>query len=128
MKNRSNLIVLGVASAVLVAVVIGWFIFNSNSSNTDNIQGGSNQTIPSDGSTGISTQQLAENNGQNGKPCWVAVDGTVYEISGFAQWVDGMHTPSGGKARCGKDLSSAINESPHGKSKLRLLKEIGQLQ
>jgi hypothetical protein len=35
---------------------------------------------------------------------------------------------SGGRAKCGKDLSEVIKQSPHGKSKLKLLKEIGPLQ
>lgn len=74
---------------------------------------------------GISLSEIQKHTGRNGNSCWVAVDDTVYEISGFALWADGVHSPSGGKARCGKDLSEVINESPHGKSKLKYLKEIG---
>jgi predicted heme/steroid binding protein len=83
-----------------------------------------------DGAGSISGRTMSDveaNNGQDGKSCWVVVDKTIYEISGFAQWVDGMHTPSGGRARCGKDLSEVINQSPHGKSILSRLKEIGPL-
>jgi hypothetical protein len=40
----------------------------------------------------------------------------------------GRHTPSGGRARCGLDLSDVIDESPHGKSKLRLLKKVGSFE
>lgn len=74
---------------------------------------------------GITLNEVQKHTGKDGNSCWVVVDDTVYEISGFVQWVDGVHTPSGGKARCGKDLSEVINESPHGKSKLKYLKEVG---
>ena len=39
----------------------------------------------------------------------------------------GRHTPSGGRARCGLDLTDVIDESPHGRSKLRLLDKVGTL-
>jgi len=79
-------------------------------------------------SGGITINEVAKHTGRDGNSCWVVVDDTVYEISGFVQWADGVHSPSGGKARCGKDLSEAINESPHGKSKLKYLKEVGTFQ
>ena len=75
--------------------------------------------------SGITLEEVAKHTGREGNSCWVVVDDTVYEISGFVQWADGVHSPSGGKARCGKDLSEVINESPHGKSKLKYLKEVG---
>lgn len=74
---------------------------------------------------GITLEEVATRTGRDGNSCWVVVDDTVYEISGFVQWADGVHSPSGGKARCGKDLSEVINESSHGKSKLKYLKEVG---
>lgn len=77
---------------------------------------------------GITLAEVSRHTGRDGNSCWVVVDDTVYEISGFMQWADGVHSPSGGKARCGKDLSEVINESPHGKSKLKYLKEVGQFQ
>lgn len=78
--------------------------------------------------SGITLEQVASHDGKSGNTCWVAVDGTVYEISGFVQWVDGLHTPSGGRARCGKDLSTVINQSPHGRRVLQLLTVVGKLQ
>jgi len=86
-----------------------------------------NQTSTSE-NTGITLAEVAKHTGRDGSSCWVVVDDTVYEISGFVQWADGVHSPSGGKARCGKDLSEVINESPHGKSKLKYLKEVGSFK
>lgn len=73
-------------------------------------------------------EELARHDGVDGHDCLVAVDGDVYLIEGFALWSMGRHTPSGGRARCGLDLTEVIDESPHGKSKLRLLKKVGTLE
>jgi predicted heme/steroid binding protein len=73
-------------------------------------------------------QELARYDGENGNDCLVAVDGEVYLIEDFALWMEGEHTPSGGRARCGLDLTEVIDDSPHGKSKLRLLKKVGTLE
>ncbi len=81
-----------------------------------------------DPGTPISLTNLAKHDGLGNRDCYVAVDGTVYLIKGFALWEMGQHTPSNGKAKCGQDLSQVILESPHGKSKLQLLKIVGKLQ
>ena len=72
-------------------------------------------------------EQLAQYNGEEGTDCLVAVDGDVYLIEGFALWQMGEHVPSGGRARCGLDLTEVIDESPHGRSKLDLLRKVGNL-
>jgi predicted heme/steroid binding protein len=76
----------------------------------------------------VTESELANADGKNDNQCYVVVDNIVYSISGFVLWADGIHSPSGGRARCGKDLSSVINQSPHGKSKLNLLQKIGVYQ
>jgi predicted heme/steroid binding protein len=74
-------------------------------------------------------QELAQYDGKDGNQCLVAVGGEVYLIEGFALWQNGEHLPSGGRARCGLDLTEVIdNESPHGRSKLQLLKKVGTLE
>lgn len=83
------------------------------------------QTIPDQR---ISMAELAEKDGLENRECWVAIDGTVYSISGFSQWQMGRHLPSQGKATCGRDLSGVIGESPHGKSVLSLLRTVGTLE
>lgn len=76
----------------------------------------------------VSKQELAAANGKDGNICLVAVDGTVYEISGFALWAAGQHTPSNGEAYCGADMTESLENSPHGRSKLELLRIAGYLQ
>jgi predicted heme/steroid binding protein len=73
-------------------------------------------------------EELAQYDGKDDNQCLVAVDGDVYLIEGFALWSMGEHIPSGGRARCGLDLTEVIDESPHGRSKLQLLKKVGTLE
>lgn len=75
----------------------------------------------------FTVEELAEHDGQDGNDCYVAVDGDVYLIEGFALWQMGEHVPSNGRATCGNDLTEVIDESPHGRSKLQLLRKIGTL-
>jgi predicted heme/steroid binding protein len=75
--------------------------------------------------TGITANQLAENNGIDGAKCWVAVDRTVYDASGNSEWENGSHKPSNGLARCGRDLTDVIGQSPHGRSVLGELDTVG---
>lgn len=77
-------------------------------------------------STAVYTAEtLKQYDGKDGRRCYAAVDGTVYEISGKSLWQEGQHTPSAGDAYCGADLTEALKRSPHGASKLRDLPKVG---
>ncbi len=76
----------------------------------------------------ISPQELAESDGKNGNKCYVAIEGTVYEIKQGSKWKDGQHEPSNGLAYCGENMTDVIKQSPHGKSILSLLQEVGTIQ
>lgn len=64
----------------------------------------------------FNAESLAQFNGISGNSCYVAVDGVVYDITGADGWSNGVHTASGGRAKCGQDGSAVIGQSPHGKS------------
>ena len=135
-----NARIISTISVVLVVILVGVGIAineiylsdkpNDSNNSTQTQQTNSNTESSSTSSTdkSISSSELSSANGIDGNPCYVVVDDVVYSISGFALWVDGLHSPSGGKARCGKDLSSVIGQSPHGKSKLNLLQQVGAYQ
>jgi predicted heme/steroid binding protein len=80
---------------------------------------------PVSAATEYDAASLAKFDGQNGSKCYVAVDGTVYEIDQGLLWKDGQHSTSNGQASCGRDLSEVIKQSPHGKSKLEQLTKVG---
>ncbi len=58
----------------------------------------------------ITAEQLAENNGQNGKPVWVAAMGKVYDFTNCSTWLRGSHALL---HEAGRDLTRELLESPH---------------
>ena len=76
------------------------------------------------GALELTLEELAQYNGQNGQPVFVAVDGVIYDFSDLAKWEGGEHN---GQV-AGKDLTQAIDElSPHGRSMLERAKIVGRL-
>lgn len=56
-------------------------------------------------------EELAKYDGKNGNPAYIAVDGTVYDVTNETPWKDGTHV---GAYDAGKDLTSEFNsQSPH---------------
>lgn len=117
-----------IAAATLVSLILGFAMIGgavywqlSSTDDADNVGVGepANRSYTAD--------ELSEHDGAEGNDCLVAVDSDVYLIEGFALWRMGEHTPSGGRARCGLDLTEVIEESPHGRSKLQLLRKVGTL-
>ena len=138
-KNSKKLIAIGII-VFTFAVAIAIYFYDTTTKKQDTPTSGSNQQPSSQPSQAspeqsadpnavvVTQDELTAANGQNGAKCYVAIDGVVYQISGFALWADGLHSSSGGRARCGRDLSDVIDDAPHGRSKVPLLKEIGKLQ
>jgi predicted heme/steroid binding protein len=116
-------LILGLA---MIGGAVYWQLSADNSGATSLGTGFSAGQQPTNRS--YTVEELAQYDGKDGNQCMVAVDGDVYLIEGFSLWQNGEHLPSGGRARCGLDLSEVINESPHGRSKLQLLQKVGTLQ
>ncbi|OJV66915.1 MAG: cytochrome B5 [Clostridiales bacterium 38-18] len=67
---------------------------------------------------------MAQYNGQNGNPAYVAVDGIIYDVTNVKEWRNGQH--NGYEA--GQDLTEIIKtKSPHGLSVLQKLTAVGKL-
>ncbi len=78
-----------------------------------------------DASTKVFTvDELKAYNGQDGNPAYIAIDGVVYDVTNEKMWRNGKH--KGYSA--GNDLTEEIGRSPHGKSILGNLTEIGTLE
>ena len=67
--------------------------------------------------------ELAQYDGKNGNDAYVAVDGTVYDVTNESQWQNGNHHG----VQAGTDCTTAISHSPHGSSVLDGLPIIGTL-
>jgi predicted heme/steroid binding protein len=72
----------------------------------------------------ISKDELAQNNGKEGKPAYIAFKGVVYEVSESAFWMEGDHM---GAHDAGKDLTEEIELAPHREETLQKVKQVGVL-
>lgn len=71
-------------------------------------------------------EELADYDGQDGRPAYIAVDGVVYDVTDIPQWAGGSH--AGGRFMAGKDYSEEIRSvSPHGTSMLSRATKVGVL-
>jgi predicted heme/steroid binding protein len=60
----------------------------------------------------FTADELAAFDGQNGNAAYIAVDGTVYDVSDSSFWKDGKHSTCNLGAMAGKDLSELIKQAP----------------
>ncbi len=68
-------------------------------------------------------EELAQFDGQDGRPAYIAVDGVVYDVTDVRQWGMGEHF---GFA-AGSDVTEALKNAPHGSSQLNQAKVVGRL-
>jgi predicted heme/steroid binding protein len=85
---------------------------------------GSKVTVLSQEPRKITKAELAENNGQNGKPAYIVFNGKVYDVSESPFWLYGDHMAA---HQAGKDLTSEMDLAPHREETLQRVKEIGVL-
>lgn len=75
----------------------------------------------------LTREQLKEFDGMNGRPAYVAVNGTIYDVTLSRLWRGGEHDPSHGEAFAGRDLTDVLEQSPHGDKHLKDFPVVGQL-
>ncbi len=72
----------------------------------------------------MTLKELAQFNGQNGTPAYVAVSGVVYNVSDSKLWENGNHE---GAHQAGQDLTEALKTAPHVRSVVERFPVVGQL-
>jgi len=70
-------------------------------------------------------KMLAENNGENDKPIYIAHKGKVYDVSGSRLWKGGVHMK---RHKSGNDLTTDIQAAPHETDVLERYPQIGVLK
>ena len=69
-------------------------------------------------------EELAEYDGRDGRPAYVAVDGLVYDFTELERWAGGEHFGY----QAGTDLTEALHEeSPHGDRVMDRAPVVGRL-
>jgi len=120
-KNTGMIVAI---SFVVICLIAGLAIFGFDRSKSNDSSSSSSPSVVNN-SQEFNSGSISEFNGKNGKKCYVAVDGKVYDMSNFSLWRNGVHTSSNGQATCGNELSSVMSKSPHGKSKLSIMPQVG---
>lgn len=119
-----------VALLVTLVLAISLAGCGASSNNTGNSSGAGSTPGVTSGAGGTSAGQtfslaeLKKFDGQNGNKAYVAIDGTIYDVTGVPQWANGQHNG----LQAGNDLSDAINSSPHGKAILSKLSIVGTIK
>ncbi|HMB15614.1 MAG TPA: cytochrome b5 domain-containing protein [Pelovirga sp.] len=72
----------------------------------------------------MTLKELAQFNGQNGTPAYVAVSGVIYDMSSSKLWKDGNHE---GAHQAGQDLTEDLKTAPHVRSLIERFPVVGQL-
>jgi predicted heme/steroid binding protein/uncharacterized membrane protein len=73
----------------------------------------------------FSPEELAQFNGQDGKPVYVAHGGKVTDVTGSKLWKGGLHMK---RHHAGKDLTTDIQAAPHGLEVLDRYPQAGVLK
>ena len=113
---------------VMCFVILSTSILISCSSNnaSNSTKSDTNSSSSSDTSSKTFTvDELAKNNGQNGNPAYVAVNGKVYDVTNAKRWKNGKHENG---IVAGVDLTNSLSKSPHGDKVLKDLPIVGQLK
>ena len=72
----------------------------------------------------FSLKELAEYNGKDGKPVYIAHEGNVYDVSNSRLWKTGLHMK---RHPGGKDLTADIQAAPHNTDVLERYPQVGVL-
>lgn len=72
----------------------------------------------------FTSEQLAACDGKEGRPNYFAYRGRIFDAGGSRLWQGGKHM---GRHPAGSELSSALDQAPHGEDRILRLPEVGRL-
>lgn len=111
-------------SGLVILVLLVGLLLSSCAGVVPTATPAANATPTASGAKTFTAAELAAFDGQNGNRAYVAVDGTVYDVTGLAPWTTGMHQG----AQAGTDVSASLkSKSPHGLTALKDVPVVGTL-
>ena len=75
----------------------------------------------------MTLEELAQYDGKNGNPMYVAVDGLIYDLTKCRYWKEGVHTESMEEGIAGRDLTELLKKSTHGIKRVKRYPHVGYL-
>ncbi|HEX9779161.1 MAG TPA: cytochrome b5 domain-containing protein [Geopsychrobacteraceae bacterium] len=72
----------------------------------------------------MTPEELAEQDGRDGRPAYVAVSGVIYDVSASDLWRDGRHLD---QHQAGQDLTEALKSAPHVRTVVERFPSVGRL-
>jgi predicted heme/steroid binding protein len=72
----------------------------------------------------MTSNDLSYYDGKEGRPGYIAYDGTIYDVSKSGIWYDGVHFF---RHPAGADLTRFLSQAPHGEEKILKMPKMGQL-
>jgi predicted heme/steroid binding protein len=69
--------------------------------------------------------ELSNYDGQNGRRAYIAVNGTIYDVTDSSRWENGLHPPD---HQAGQDLTEELTKAPHVREVDERFPVIGRLE
>lgn len=73
----------------------------------------------------MTLSELAGNDGCNGRRAYIAVNGTIYDVTESPRWQNGLHPPD---HQAGQDLTEELAKAPHVRSVVERFPVVGTLE
>ena len=69
--------------------------------------------------------ELSNYDGRDGRPAYIAVNGTIYDVTESPRWKEGQHPPD---HLAGKDLTEELTGAPHVRAVVERFPVVGALE
>lgn len=73
----------------------------------------------------MTSQELARNDGRDGRPAYIAVNGTIYDVTASPLWRGGDHQ---GSHQAGRELGEELKSAPHVRSVIERFPVVGRIE
>lgn len=73
----------------------------------------------------MTRDELARNDGRDGRRACIAVNGTIYDVTDSPRWKEGLHPPD---HQAGRDLTEELKTAPHVRAVVERFPVIGTLE
>ncbi|MDH3998165.1 MAG: hypothetical protein OET90_04935 [Desulfuromonadales bacterium] len=73
----------------------------------------------------MTPSELANYDGRDGRQAYIAVSGTIYDVSGSPRWENGLHPPN---HQAGQDLTEELATAPHVRAVVKRFPVVGTLE